>query len=367
MQQRNQIGLAVALSHPVQYYSPVFKEMAQMFRLKVFYTGPVGGFAYDKGFRQKVKWDIPLLEGYEYEFVNTYKLLKKIKEFNPDQLLIYGWAHYSHLKLMIYFKGKLIINFRGDSTLLSNPGKTKRILKKMLLTWIYKHIDRAFYVGTQNKYYFTEYGVNEAQLIFAPHSIDNIRFSNIKESKPIRLNLAISETSILILYAGKFDQNKNPELLLQAFIELNLTDTHLLFAGSGILENKLKAKIKSYKNVHFLPFQNQMAMPALYQACDLFCLPTKNDSWGLSINEAMAAGKAILSSDKAGAAIDLIRKENGQMFISEDLDDLKYKLRELATSRSQLQAKGKYSANFIKEWSIEIQVKNITTCLYSNH
>ncbi len=365
MQERNPIGLAIAVSHPIQYYAPVFKQMAQKVRLKVFFTRSQGSLGYDKRFQRKIQWDIPLLEGYDYEFVKAGQLIKRLREFDPNQLLVYGWAHYSHLKLMFFFNKKLTVNFRGDSTLLDEQPRWKQMLKKLFLTWIYKRVDYAFYVGTCNKRYFLAYGLKEEQLCFAPHSIDNDRFSNPAGSV-IRSDLGLSKNVILILYAGKFDQNKNPGLLLQAFIELNLADVHLLFAGSGLMEKSLILKSADITNVHFIPFQNQSAMPALYQACDLFCLPTKSDSWGLSINEAMAAGKAILASDKAGAAHDLVTRDNGRIFESNNLPDLKEKLRELTASRSWLQNAGNCSLNIIQDWSIEIQVKNMTKWLCTN-
>jgi glycosyltransferase involved in cell wall biosynthesis len=365
MQQRNSIGLAIVVSHPIQYYSPIFKLLSQKVKLKVFYTRP-GSTNYDIGFRNTVQWDIPLLEGYEYKFARGTELIKNIKEFNPNQLLIYGWAHYSHLKLLLFFNKNVTVNFRGDSNLLVDTCIWRRVLKKLVLTWIYKRIDFAFYVGTCNKSYFMEYGLKEEQLCFAPHSVDNDRFSSPGSKSALRSNLGLLETSILILYAGKFDHNKNPELLLRAFTELNLPNVYLLFTGSGLLEKKLRLKSANVENVRFLPFQNQSAMPALYQACDLFCLPTRSDSWGLSINEAMAAGKAILVSDKAGAAHDLITKENGRLFKSNNLPDLKRKLLELTTCRSQLQNAGNHSFRIIQGWSNEIQINNMIKCLCTN-
>ena len=115
-------------------------------------------------------------------------------------------------------------------------------------------------------------------------------------------------------------------MLLRAFTELNIKNTHLLFVGNGILEDQLKAEAKQHGNVHILPFQNQQAIPAYYQACDLFCLPSKSESWGLSINEAMACGKAVLVSDQCGAAVDLVTEKNGRIFKSDQPTDLKKQL-----------------------------------------
>lgn len=348
------IRLAIIGTHPIQYYAPVFKLLARKITLMVFYTKHK---TFDIGFQQIIQWDIPLLEG--YECIQSDKcILKKIKAFNPDHILIYGWANFSHLLVMMHFKGKIPILFRGDSTLLLKKSLVKKICRKLVLQFIYKHIDKALYVGKNNKNYFKEFGLQEAQLVFAPHAIDNVRFAAIAKLN-IRDRLKIGSDDLLILYTGKFEPIKNPELLLHAFIELQLPNTHLLFTGDGRLRKKLKIQSQCYTNIHFLPFQNQSKMPAIYQACDLFCMPSNGDSWGLAVNEAMAAGKAILVSDQVGSAADLVQQENGRIFKHNNLEDLKKNLLEMVTDITELQQKGRNSLKIIANWNFKTQAKNI--------
>ena len=373
----------------------------------VFYTwGKDGAHAkYDPDFNQQIDWDIPLLDGYNHKFVeNTAKdkgshhfkgiinptLINKIKNFNPDAILVYGWAYQSHLKALCYFKGKISIWFRGDSTLLSDRNKLKKVIRFLFLKWLYKHIDKAFYVGTANKAYFLKYGLKPSQLIFAPHAIDNERFAKKKvdEANALRASLHIQKEDILILFAGKLEPKKNPELLLNAFIEIKkesedrsrkseandkspspLGDVrrpgvHLLFVGNGVLEESLKLKVESlrFKNIHFLDFQNQKQMPIIYQACDLFVLPSRSETWGLAVNEAMACGKAILVSNKVGCADDLVvAGKNGNIFSTEN--DLIKQLKNLTQSKFNLIKMGLCSKEVVKNWSFEKQCTAIIKAL----
>ncbi len=362
MQQKDQsLKLAIIVSHPIQYYAPVFKLLAQKTELKVFYTrSPGTGINYDKGFQQEIEWDIPLLDGYIYEFTGSLDIIQCLRLYQPNRLLIYGWAHLTHLRIMHHFKGKIPIAFRGVSILKEKSG-LKDFLKTIALKWVYSHIDKVFYVGTRNRAYFKKYGVKEDQLFFAPHAIDNDRFSEKTAIgiSAVRKDFGIHYEAVVLLFAGKFDHNKNPLLLLQAFKQLDLPYLHLIFAGSGVLERKLKKESKLQPRVHFLPFQNQRAMPALYQACDVFCLPSKGDSWGLSINEAMAAGRAVITSDEAGSAPDLIKPENGRIFKSNDIEDLKKHLMELTNDGIKLKIAGHYSKNIILNWSFDLQVQQL--------
>lgn len=374
--------IAIIATHPIQYYAPVFKLLSKKIQVKVFYTsGDQVMNKYDHGFKQNITWDIPLTDGYDHEFLENVATDKgthhfkgiinpnsiaQIKTFKPDAVLVYGWANKSHLKIMRHFKGKIPVYFRGDSTLLDQQPGFKNIIRSIFLRWVYKHVDTAFYVGSANKAYFKKYGLKEKQLVFAPHAIDNMRFaiSRKAEADQLRKELNIHEEDILILFAGKLEPKKNPELLLAAFMQINAPHIHLLFVGNGVLEKQLKLKVENDQlgNVHFMSFQNQTQMPVVYQACDLFCLPSKGpgETWGLAVNEAMAAGKATLVSDKVGCAIDLVTKDTGAIFKSGDLTDLSQKLIALTKDKVILKNNGQNAFKAIQNWSFEQQVSAIS-------
>jgi glycosyltransferase involved in cell wall biosynthesis len=374
--------LAIIITHPIQYYAPIFQHLAKNVRLKVFYTGGKHGFnRYDKGFGQHINWNIPILQGYNYEFLENNAFspgshhffgvinknaIERIGLYRPSAILIYGWAYLSHTILLRHFYGKTPILFRGDSKLVDRYPFFKGLVKAMLLRMVYKHVNTALYVGSKNKAYFKRFGLNDSQLVFAPHAIDNHRFQKEQntESKKLRCTLGIRPSDIVILFAGKLKDIKNPGILLEAFCQINSPNAHLVVVGSGELLQDLKVYTESQKaknTIHFLPFQNQAQMPAIYQACDLFCMTTKHpgETWGLAVNEAMAAGKAILTSDQVGSATDLVCENNGQIFRSEDLGDLIEKLTFLLQDKQALANLGENSRRKISAWSIEKQVQQI--------
>jgi glycosyltransferase involved in cell wall biosynthesis len=86
-------------------------------------------------------------------------------------------------------------------------------------------------------------------------------------------------------------------------------------------------------------------MPVVYQLCDVFVLPSTGpgESWGLAVNEAMAAGKPVIVSDKCGCAVDLVvNGKNGFTFIAGDINDLALKMKTMINSKNEL---GKWSEN----------------------
>jgi glycosyltransferase involved in cell wall biosynthesis len=373
--------LAIVLTHPVQYYVPIFQILQQRGRLqiKVFYTWEQArnNQKHDPGFGKTISWDLPLLEGYDFSFVrnvaknpgshhflgiNNPSLIREIEEWKPEALLIFGWSFLSHLRLMRYFKGKIPLYFRGDSTLLNESEQPfyRNFLRRMFLKQVYKYIDKAFYVGKSNKQYYLAHGLSENQLIFAPHAIDNKRFSKYiidkdsTKSTILREEIGISSAEYLIIFVGKFIEVKNPLLLLEGFEKIQREGVHLLFIGNGPLEETLKQRAITIRNVHFLPFLNQKKLPTIYADSDLLVLPSKSETWGLVVNEAMASGLPVIVSDKVGCAADLVLNgKNGFIFESGNLHSLVNCLSLVIKDSNVSSQMGESSRQIIKQYNFE--------------
>jgi glycosyltransferase involved in cell wall biosynthesis len=371
--------LAIISTHPIQYNAPIFKLLAERgnITVKVFYTWhSAQGKIFDPGFGKVIEWDIPLLEGYDYAFVKNKKeserksfwsiqnpeLVKEIESFRPTAVLVFGWNYYSHLQVIKCFSGKVPVYFRGDSTLLDKDNSVKTLLAKKLLSVIYKYVDSAFYVGENNRQYYLKNGLKSRQLLFAPHAIDNERFSTAEkevdyeeEVRKKKLGLGIPENEIVFLFVGKLNPKKNPQLLMDAFLDMNRNDAHLIFVGNGALEEQLKEKKANNAKIHLLDFHNQKEMPLVYRLADVFVLPSKGpgETWGLAVNEAMASKKPVLVSDRVGCAVDLVKsKVNGFIFKHDSVTDLKEKL-SLFKSKEICEKMGEESFNIVKDYNFE--------------
>jgi glycosyltransferase involved in cell wall biosynthesis len=226
---------------------------------------------------------------------------------------------------------------------------------------VYSHVDVAIAVGTNNRNYFRWCGVRHDRIALAPHSIDTVRFANDaaqheQQAACWRRELGIDASTIVFLFAGKLQHKKNPCLLLDAFLSLE-TDSHLIFVGSGELEDQLRSKSVGNDRVHFMSFQNQRVMPAVYRLGDVFVLPSQGpeETWGLALNEAMASGRAVIASDKVGGACDLIETgKTGWMFASGDAGALTNLLGlSLALGKTVLHSMGCAAQATTSRWSTE--------------
>lgn len=372
--------LAIISTHPIQYNSPFFAELAKSTEIKVFYTWEKGSEEFDIDFGKKFSWDIPLLQGYSYCFVgnngNQGKtflqvrnpgIIKTIELWNPDGILVYGWNYWSHVKCIFSFSNKIKVYFRGDSTTLTSESKLYSFIKKFFLVFLFSKIDKAFYVGAENKKYFIKYGLKNAQLFFVPHAVDNNFFIETtwgsEQIEILRSKFSIHSNCVTFIYTGKFIPRKNLHYLVNCFKKIKGDNFRLVLIGSGIEEDSLRKESESDSRIHYLPFQNQKSMSYIYRLGDIFVMPSIIDTWGLSINEAMASGLAILSSLKVGAISDLvIEGVNGFSFNPFDESDLINKM-EMISDKSNLENYKKASLEIIKKWSFQDSTKALISSL----
>ncbi len=328
---------------------------------------------YDARFGMKRSWDIPLLDGYAYEFIDNISkhpdsnrfwgiinpgLVKQIKAEKFDAVLVYRWSVYSHLKIMQVLGRSSRLFFRGDSHLQNKGSGMKEFVKTQLLKLVYRKVQKAFYVGSLNRNYFLKYGLKEGQLIAAPHAVDNQRFSsdddelNIKAAAE-RKALSIPETTVVFLYAGKFYALKQLAILIKAFQQMKGEEYRLLLFGNGEQEQELKELASDDERIIFQPFKNQSEMPVLYRVGDVFVLPSKSETWGLAVNEAMASGRPAIVSEQCGCAPELIIEgKTGFTFYTGSTGDLLRCMKKFE-SREKAMQMGKEAVKHIEQFSLE--------------
>lgn len=166
-----------------------------------------------------------------------------------------------------------------------------------------------------DEYYLT-YGAEKDRLHRYPFTSlfekDLVKSVPTKEDKlALREKLGITEEKV-VLAVGRFIPLKGFNLLLKAAAELP-KNIGFYFVG-GVPTEEYLALREEYKlaNVHFVGFKNKEDLKEYYQAADVFALPTWGDAWGLVINEAMANGLPVVTTDKCVAGLELVKDgENG--------------------------------------------------------
>jgi glycosyltransferase involved in cell wall biosynthesis len=322
--------LAIIVSHPIQYYAPLYQRLARRpdLKLKVFFTWHAGGRpVQDPGFQLPIEWDLPLTEGYESELVPNISpapgmhhffglmnpsLVKRVVAWRPDIVHITGWAWSSHFFAMRDL-AKLSIPtlFRGDSHLLDTQNRSgiSWTIKRNILKRVFSWPTAFLVVGSANKSYYRAFAVELDRLLPCTHSIDVSRFSDQSavyelQASDWRKALGVSPDECVMLFAGKFEKKKCPLELMQAVRNLAKPNVVLIMVGNGELDEQVRTiAAADPRRFRVLPFQNQQRMPVVYRLGDLFVLPSAyGETWGLAINEALASARPVLVSDRVGCA-----------------------------------------------------------------
>ncbi len=373
----NRTRLAIVGSHPIQYNAPLFQELARQpdIDIRVFYCWEGPGGTVDHEFGRQVVWDIPLLDGYDWEIVpniasdpgthhfnglNNPAMIDRINLWRPDAILVYGWAWRTNLRVMRHFHGRTPILFRGDSTLASARGpRLKRWLRRPVLKWVYSHVDMALTPGRHNSDYLQRMGLPLNRISPMPHSIDTQRFGTVSGSltdarEQERARLGIGGNDPVFLFAGKFVAHKRVDTLIDAFRKVvsAIPQAHLVLAGDGAEKPALSARANGVPNVHFPGFRNQSGMPGLYRMADVFVLPSSSETWGLSVNEALSAGCVAIASDQVGCGPDLLAgTAYGRIFPCGDADALARIMISIVRDPVRLGLNGRLAARASVNWS----------------
>ncbi|AZQ66749.1 glycosyltransferase [Silicimonas algicola] len=319
---------AVVSSHPIQYYAPLFRELARRIDVQVFYLHQVT--AHDQaeaGFDLGFEWDVDLLSGYESSFlenaairpglhhfrgVSTPGIAAALKQGRFRAVLLTGWHLWGYAQAIMSAKRLGIpVMVRGDSQLQTKRSFAKRATKAVAYPAFLRTFDAALYVGTRSKDYWRHYLYPGERLFFSPHCVDNAWFaerSSAEAGTTLRQKLGIAPHTKVLLFAGKLQPFKRPLDVIDAgaLLRRNGRDVQLLVAGSGELDAAMWQRADAAGvPLHMLGFQNQSAMPAAYAAADLLVLPSSSETWGLVANEALACGTPVVVSDACGCAPDL--------------------------------------------------------------
>lgn len=362
-------------THPIQYQTPIFRLLAA--RPDVDFTALYcllpNGHQQSDGFNVRFEWDIPLLDGHDFEVLRNVAARPGVSSFGGcdtpdvydvvrrrrfDALVVNGWQVKSCLQaLRAARRAGIPCLVRGEANLLRPRPWWKRVLHGRLLS----RYSACLYIGKRNREFYERHGVSPSRLFPALYCIDNDRFSSEAaawSSRPAecRQHFGIDSDKVCFLFSGKLIEKKHPLELLHAFrgVAQSLERVHLLVVGDG----ELRASCQQYAEQHHLPvtfagFLNQSEIAQAYTTADCLVLPSDHgETWGLVVNEAMACGRAAIVSDQVGCAADLIAGHGtGGVFPFGDWQRLAAQMLELAADRPRLAAMGIAAKRHIASYS----------------
>ncbi len=278
-------------------------------------------------------WDDSLAVNFNPIFLKT-KDVGREGSFS-SQLLFFPYGEYDQIVISSYssptemlalLKLKLIRRkyaLEVDGGLVKNENLLLRLIKR-------------FFIGGANLYFST--GAQSTEyLTFYGARLDRIRtyqFSSLykkdildsptsdDEKALLREKLGITQNQ-MVLSVGQFIHRKGYDVMLKAYGALGNDVAICIIGGEATQEYLDIVAAQRMKNVYFVSHIDKAALKEYYRAADLFVLPTREDIWGLVINEAMAHGLPVITTDRCVAGMELIEDGcNGYIVKTEDAHQL---------------------------------------------
>jgi glycosyltransferase involved in cell wall biosynthesis len=314
------------------YWQPVFKEFVARCPRTAVFTSIWPGFAS----RYEGTFEVHALPGLRYVdlkkqigdsrrgFIWTPpSILRKLAAFSPDVIFSAGFSGWTLCALLFkLLRGsRVIIYWEGCSAQSISASKMKAMLRR----WIGHFADAGVSNADEGTAYLRDVaGMPQEKLLRHPCQVPDVSL----------LCSAADETGMpapkrpVFLYVGSISPRKGWNYLLSAahrLVSQGIRRFSVLFVGAGEQEEELRAAIKHYQldgivhHIGAVPYHN---LGPYYRFADVFVSPTRADTWGVAVLEAMAFGKPVLCSKYAGSRQMITPGENGFIFDPFDASQL---------------------------------------------
>jgi glycosyltransferase involved in cell wall biosynthesis len=233
----------------------------------------------------------------------------------------------------------------------------------------------AFVVPGKSSFdYVRSFGARDEQIFIAPNAVDTEFFA--QRAASVRQDVATRRQELQLpqhffLFVGRLVPEKGIFDLLEAYGKLPpelRAAVGLVFVGEGTARAELARRARQIEpgKAQLTGFVHREQLTSYYALADVFVFPTRSDPWGLVVNEAMACGLPVISSDAAGCARDLVEDNtNGRMVSAGDVEHLVCAMEELAADSELRVQMGNRSRERILRYSPETCANGIARAALS--
>ena len=393
------MNLAYLVSHPIQYQAPLLRRIAQEpdIDLTVYFGSDFSTRPYqDRGFGAEVAWDVSLVDGYRHEFLPKVRDTGRTGRLTPlnhgifsrlrgdkkrpraDVLWVHGYSTANALQGMLAAKALGIpVLLRAEARVMrQTPSAASNAARQAFFAGLPWLVDGVLSIGTLNAEHWRHYLGDAFPQSWMPYAVDNEYFQRrSREARSGRNNLLaewkLDPARPVILFASKLQRRKRCADLLEAYLRLSpapdiAPHPYLLIVGDGEERAGLERRSaeSGFDSIRFCGFKNQSELPGFFDIASVFVLPSQHEPWGLVVNEAMNAARAVIVSDDVGCAPDLIADGvEGCVFPAGDIDALADALRRVLASPETAEAMGQRALERIRRWDFEEDIRGLRHAL----
>jgi glycosyltransferase involved in cell wall biosynthesis len=287
------------------------------------------------------------------------KVIEYIKDKSFDHIICTTFTDLTGMYAIQYMKRHGIPYYlECDGGFAKNGKGLKEKIKKIFISGAKGYLSTGRYCDE----YYIQYGADRTKIIRYPFTSlysSDIQVTSIshEDKEQLREKLNVSE-KYMVLTVGQFINRKGFDVLLRSMKNFPL-NIGVYFVGGLPTEEYLELKEKyNLQNAHFVGFKSKAKLAEYYKAADVFVLPTREDIWGLVVQEAMAYGLPAVSTDRCAAALELVSDEkNGYIVPVEDDEALATRIMAIVNDKRRMSRFEINSLEVIRGYTIEQMVK----------
>lgn len=326
--------LVVVQAKATQFDGPFFRYLTNegSFRLEVYFTSsPDAVQPFDPELGLRPDWNQDVISGYSFHVFpdGLYGRIRTSSEIfskRPDLIILSGWRSFDNL--LVLFLAHLLgvpVGIRADNCeLVQAGGGVKRRLRCFVRNRLLGLFTTGHPVGTLSGAYMTEGGMDPSRLFPFPYLVDQAfltQHHSLAQATRNRLRAihGISPQDFVVLGVMKFVEREDPITLLRAFslLDRRQTGVHLILVGDGPLRESIEQFLLAEKlgNVTLPGYAPYRSLPDFFAEADVLVHTARQESWGVTVNEALVCGLPVLAADTVGSSVDLIEAGvNGFVF-----------------------------------------------------
>ena len=212
---------------------------------------------------------------------------------------------------------------------------------------VYRRMDLTIAPSPAIAAFLSSYGIERVETI--PLGVDTVKFHPQHRQPWVRNRLGLCEGQLLLLFVGRFSQEKGLTYLFRSFELLSRQEPgrfHLLFVGAGPLGPELQSWSAARSDVTVWNYLQGQALAEVYASADIFVSPGTAETFGLTLLEAQASGLPVIAGS-SGAAPEVVAPAAGAL-----IDPRNAELMAAAVSlmaRQDLRALGWKARRFVEE------------------
>ena len=301
----------VTSSYPAPYRVGVFQELSKYFDLDVFFDTSQNENRNAQWFCKSGVFSFEILNNRE-SWRHFKEKLKRIRQY--DFILAYDYTRRPSRHAIMQCRLHGVPFFLNCDGSIPHRGWFRNLVKWLVYPFIFKGAAACFASGQSAVQNYLKYGARREKIFihhFTSLTEQDILSEPIAEEEKRKLKTSLGlEDKPLVLAIGQFIPRKGFDILLKAWKAVSCEAVLLLIGGGD--DRPLYERIiheSQLDKVIIRDYMPKREVYKYYQAADLFVLPTREDIWGLVVNEAMAQGLPIVTTDKCVAGVELV--ENG--------------------------------------------------------